>query len=612
MLLTPRIRLGSTRSSSSCVHLFIPQCLTLPHPELSQTNRPHHHLPLLQRSLTTTSTPSPHPSSPFKPRKKFNPKRYTLVDLLPSNIRPLLESAYPNLQIPFLKSPDLSPSNPPFEIGAETTELTVLDVSIDSLGICIDPLSGWLFLVPTVLPNEKVRARIYQTDARHGISRGDLVSVLEKAEGRVEPKCQHFHICSGCSWQHLSYPSQLSFKNKYVQDIVSSTYPNVVVNPVVPSPEQWGFRSKITPHYPQFEKDETGEFKMGFLVRGRRKEVFNLRRCEVAAESINAALPQIRKETQERKRVMGADALGGTVMIRETLEPPEELGGKGALEWRTRGSWRAGVSELDETKRLADFINRLKQSPSTSPQPSPTPTSTPSTLASRLQLSPHTTPWPHPYPPTNWNRVSTTARKRISTQIINSQIFRFESNTFFQVNTSLLPSLSAHIRSQLQAHTPTTPTTTTTTLIDLYCGSGIFAIQSADLFQNVLGVELDKESAYWANQNALDNGISNIRFHASSVSDFLSTPPKNLQNEEISIILDPSKRGCGEKVMRGVARLKPRCVVYVSCEPDSQFKDLEVLLGDGKSGYRIVDVTPFDMFPHAGRVECVVTIVRDD
>ncbi|MEM9280240.1 MAG: TRAM domain-containing protein, partial [Verrucomicrobiota bacterium] len=151
-----------------------------------------------------------------------------------------------------------------------------IELSIDSLtnlGQGVGRVSGWVVFVAFALPGERVRAKVFRNAANH--SDADLIEVLEPSPDRVAPKCENFSQCGGCQYQNLSYKRQLEWKQQQVAELLQRMagieHP---VDPVIPSPLTYGYRSKITPH---FQKPRDGEMgPVGFLRFGRRQQVLDV------------------------------------------------------------------------------------------------------------------------------------------------------------------------------------------------------------------------------------------------------------------------------------------------------------------------------------------------
>ena len=171
---------------------------------------------------------------------------------------------------------------------------------------------GWVVFVPHTLPGEKVLARIFRNDKSH--SQADLVDVLVPSTDRLEPKCSLFGRCGGCQYQHLSYDKQLAWKTRQVEELLEHMAGvHTDVSPAIPSPRQWGYRSKITPHFKRPRDGKIGD--IGFLLAGQRSHLVDVPHCPIAMGEINDALPRIRDETRNNAKTYKKDA---TLLLRAT------------------------------------------------------------------------------------------------------------------------------------------------------------------------------------------------------------------------------------------------------------------------------------------------------
>ncbi|KAJ3233518.1 hypothetical protein HDU78_006394, partial [Chytriomyces hyalinus] len=574
----------------------------------------------------------------------------------------------------------------------ETAPLKVLHLSERGYGVCVAE-NGWLLLVPTVAVGEIVSVKPY----RHGMGASlcELVQVHEKSKFRVEPFCKLHATCSGCSYQHLTYSYQLKHKEHCVREYYAPlSLPDAAFLPIQESPKDKGVRTKLSPHHPIIWEDAVLD-KIGFLERGRAMAVVDVEHCPIATDAVNDALQIV------RSRVIGSISserrLGATYQVRQTLRP---VSSNPSTEIER-------TPKASKTMDLSDFVKRIKAEQQR-PRAAETPAAKPPSLASTLNLTP-TVSSTQPYPPSNMRAYPITSKTATVMDVVNGHILRSPSNAFYQNNSHILPHIIAHISSQLH-QLQSKPST----LIDAYCGTGLFAITLAKLFKNVIGIELDRDSISWARQNALDNGLHDetvVRFISGDVSDLFqgaveSMVHQQLQHsksmvnsqtigDDIALVLDPPKKGCSLDFMHQVMRLNPAFIVYVSCNPASQVKDLQIMrscaregvppasfkgsvgrilkgeneagrvqsgldnsrvlyLGGKKivrnsvngvagvsvedvaessnhvrrdsndkagvapvtllkvKGYRVLNVKPFDMFPHSHRIEVVTTLIRED
>lgn len=384
-------------------------------------------------------------------------------------------------------------------------------LTIDNLsnqGDGVGRIDNWVVFVPYTLPGERVRARIYRNDKN--CSMADLVEVLEPSSLRVKPQCPVFGYCGGCQYQHLTYDAQLKWKTAQVADLLrlqaGLTLP---VNPAIPSPVIYGYRSKITPHFHKPKDAKIGN--IGFLKVGSRSEVCDIKQCPIAMDELNSALPLVRKSVHQAAA---------------------------------------------QYKRGATLLMRVSEG---------------SVI-------------------TNNNAVCT--------EKVGELTFNFLAGDFFQNNPFILPAFTGYVARQACA-------SGARYLVDAYCGSGLFALTLAPHFEKVLGVEVSETSADWARANARSNGITHAEFMAASAEAIFEKV--DFPAEESAVVIDPPRKGCDMVFLNQLFAFGPKRVVYVSCNPATQIRDLAEF---DKAGYKVVEVQPFDLFPQTKHLECVATLEK--
>ena len=213
----------------------------------------------------------------------------------------------------------------------EVVELEIDDIS--NLGAGVGRVNGWVVMVPFALGGERVRARIFRN--RKNFSEGDLLEVVRPSPERAAPKCPLFGVCGGCQYQHLEYRAQLEWKRRQVRSLMKRIGGiDCEPLPTRPSPAQYGYRSKLTPHY---EKPRGEDFPIGFVKAGRRSELVDVPHCPIASGAINAALPAARGALRARK---GSLRRGGTLLLRDA-------GGKVCLDNAATVRERVGSLEFE-------------------------------------------------------------------------------------------------------------------------------------------------------------------------------------------------------------------------------------------------------------------------
>lgn len=388
----------------------------------------------------------------------------------------------------------------------EIVELEI--ISLSNLGAGIAKPNDWVVFVPFTLPGETVKARVYRNEAN--CSHADLVEVMTPSPSRIEPKCKLFATCGGCQYQHLGYPEQLEWKTRQVTELLQHMVGiDLPVQPAFPSPKEWGYRSKITPH---FQKPRPGQqTPIGFLMHNRRSLIIDVPFCPIAMDEINADLPRARKEVHDNAT---AYKKGSTLLMRAT-------------EGRVESNHRNPVSE-----KVGDLT------------------------------------------------------------------FNFLAGDFFQNNPYILPAFTDYVAKQAAGQGQKF-------LLDAYCGSGLFALTLSQHFEKVTGIEVSETSADWARRNAKTNGIENTQFIAASAEELFADIADPA--DQTSVVIDPPRKGCSEDFLNQLFNFSPQRVVYVSCNPATQMRDLKRFL---ENGYQIEKIQPFDLFPQTRHLECVMTMSK--
>lgn len=191
-----------------------------------------------------------------------------------------------------------------------------------------------------------------------------------------------------------------------------------------------------------------------------------------------------------------------------------------------------------------------------------------------------------------------TDNNAIVSQQVGPQVFQFIAGDFFQNNPFILPIMIEYVITQARGEK-------IRYLIDAYCGVGVFAISGAKNFEKVIGIEINASAVKWAQKNAKSNSIDNCEFivgQAEHIFERIVFPA-----EETVIIIDPPRKGCDQAFIDQLSSFGPKKIVYVSCEPSTQARDLKIL---SKLGYSLIEVQPFDLFPQTRHIENVIVLEK--
>ncbi len=186
----------------------------------------------------------------------------------------------------------------------------------------------------------------------------------------------------------------------------------------------------------------------------------------------------------------------------------------------------------------------------------------------------------------------------VCTEEVGPLSFNFLAGDFFQNNPFILPAFTEYVAKEASA-------TGAKYLVDAYCGSGLFALSLAAHFKKVLGVEVSETSADWARSNAQTNHIEHAEFIAASAEAIFEKV--DFPAEEAAVVIDPPRKGCDMVFLNQLFAYGPKRVVYVSCNPATQIRDLAEF---DKAGYKVTAVQPFDLFPQTKHLECVATLEK--
>jgi 23S rRNA (uracil1939-C5)-methyltransferase/tRNA (uracil-5-)-methyltransferase len=188
--------------------------------------------------------------------------------------------------------------------------------------------------------------------------------------------------------------------------------------------------------------------------------------------------------------------------------------------------------------------------------------------------------------------------KAVVSEKVGAFTFQFKAGEFFQNNPFILPDLVEFV--QLHASE-----NGITHLVDAYCGVGLFALSLSQAFESVVGVEISEAAIQLAKVNAQIHDIENVRFQIGKAEAIFQQI--EFSGENTSVIIDPPRKGCDLVFIQQLLDYNPRKIIYVSCDPATQARDLKYFV---ENAYRLIEVQPFDLFPHTRHIESVAILER--
>lgn len=482
-------------------------------------------------------------------------------------------------------------------------EVKIQNLSAAGDGLGLSSTADHVYVVPFTVPGDVVRAKVVNYFAQDQYTLTDFVEIISPSPKRDDSlvKCQYFSRCSGCQFQMLPYEDQLIHKKAIIERAYrnfSSLTPDVVpvVGDTIGSPLQYGYRTKLTPHFDgppgSMSRKARGQKKeftevpaIGFLLKGTRKTI-DIEDCPIGTDAVREGM---KRERGRVAREIANYRKGATLLLRESTTRTPIL------------------TQLSPKDSLAEISSKNSNKP---------PISIPNSEED-LNL-PYTT-----------IKTCITTPNTLTTEYIDAFQFSNPAGAFFQNNNSILPLFTSYIRthvlppSSFSSSSPQKPKY----LIDAYCGSALFTVTLSSLFSASLGIDIAPASILSAKHNATLNSIPNATFLSADASAIFASVPVKFTPDETVVVIDPPRKGCDEQFLKQLLRFGPGRVVYVSCNVHTQARDVGVLvegistLHDSKKSdeegqeerkcrYEIESLRGFDFFPQTGHVEAVAILNR--
>jgi 23S rRNA (uracil1939-C5)-methyltransferase len=453
--------------------------------------------------------------------------------------------------------------------------LEIIDVAAE--GKSIGRHEGMVVFVPHVVPGDVVDVQVIRK--RRKYMEGVVISYHQYADNRAEPFCEHFGVCGGCKWQNLPYPEQLKYKQKQVSDSLERIAKVIIPEmlPIIPSDNLIHYRNKLeytfsenrwlTREEIQSNLEITDRNALGFHIPGRFDRVLDINHCHLQADPSNqirlaikeyALLNSLRFFDHEKQ-----EGFLRTLIIRNTV----------------RGEVMVILSfyedKKDEINRLLEFIiHKFPGIASLMYVVNPKGNDTFHDLDLRLYHG-----------------------RGYITESIDELQFKIGPKTFFQTNT--LQALKLYRTARDFAGL-----TGNETVYDLYTGAGTIALFLAKHCDHVIGIEYIPEAIEDAKENAVLNSIGNASFFAGDIKEVMNEEFVADNGKPDIMIIDPPRAGMHADVVRQVLQTMPGKIVYVSCNPATQARDIRLL----SEKYGLKKTQSVDMFPHTHHVENVVLL----
>lgn len=445
-------------------------------------------------------------------------------------------------------------------------------------GKAVARVNNLVVFVPFAAPGDIVDIKV--VGKKKSFYEGRIVRYHQYSDMRTEPRCEHFGLCGGCKWQHLDYPHQLRFKQQQVVDsferIGKLQIPDF--DPIIPSEEQYFYRNKLEFSFSnrkwllEDEIESGQDFNtngLGMHLPGMYDRIVDLKNCYLQPEPSNSIRLALRNygirhglsfydsrihQGFLRTAIIRTSSTGQTMVIVVFAEEKTDAISQLMHHLVDRFPAITSLFYVINTKRN-DVISDLK--------------------LNLFSGQPHIL------------------------EKMEDLIFKVGPLSFFQTNSKQALALYQVVRnfSDFQGNE---------TVYDLYCGTGTITNFIARQVHRAIGIEYIPGAVEDARENSLSNSITNTEFFTGDIAETLNEDFVKLHGIPQIIITDPPRAGMHPKVIRQLLEIAPGKIVYVSCNPATQARDIALL----NEKYDLEKIQPVDMFPQTHHVENVSLLVR--
>ncbi|MCC6181781.1 MAG: 23S rRNA (uracil(1939)-C(5))-methyltransferase RlmD [Bacteroidia bacterium] len=452
-------------------------------------------------------------------------------------------------------------------------------VDISSEGKAVAKVDGMVIFVDGGVPGDV--ADILITRKKNNYAEGHVTNIKNPSKDREQPICEHFGYCGGCKWQHMNYATQLRFKQKTVVDALTRIghLDISTMQPIVGNKENYFYRNKLEFSFSDKKWLTNEEIKTGNTIDNRNglgfhiprmfDKILDIQNCYLQAEPSNSIRNEIKKFATQHQlsffNIREKSGLLRTLMIR--------------------------TSSTGEIMVLIQFYENQPENILL--------------LLSHLQTT---------FPQITSLQYVINAKGNDTLQDLDIITFHGQDHIFEEMEglKFKISARSFYQTNSLQAYELYKITrelcalTGNEIIYDLYTGTGTIANFVAKQAKKVIGVEYVADAVVDAKNNSDINHILNTCFYAGDMKDILNDQFVQKHGKPDVIITDPPRAGMHEDVVRVILNASPKRIVYVSCNPATQARDLAMMVKD----YEIKAIIPVDMFPQTAHVENVVLLLK--
>ncbi|MGD2169584.1 MAG: 23S rRNA (uracil(1939)-C(5))-methyltransferase RlmD [Chlamydiota bacterium] len=408
--------------------------------------------------------------------------------------------------------------------------------------------------------------------------KGRLLNVISHSKNRVDPPCEHVGICGGCSWQQMDYTAQVQEKERIIQNVFQNyiLQEGVQTFPIIKADPIFAYRNKMEF---SFSENRAGTKFLGLMIAQAASYVFNVHHCHLARPWVSKTLNAVRAwwESSSLSAYNHHEDTGHlrTLILREAFHSSEKLvlltvsgNPQFALKKSNIESFLQCIKDTLPKEKVSVFI-RVQQIKKNMP-----------TQFFEMHLS------GGPYITETFN---------LST---GSLSFKISPTSFFQPNTYQAEKL-------YQKSLDLVDTDESSVVYDLYAGTGTLGMAFSKRAKKVIGIELNAHAVCDAKENLELNNIKNMQMHQGDVGKVLVEliSQKDFEKPDL-VIVDPPRAGLDLLAVENIKKLKPKQILYISCNPYTQKENIEQL----SDMYQCKILQPIDQFPHTFHIENIAVL----
>jgi len=451
-------------------------------------------------------------------------------------------------------------------------ELTITDIAFGGKGLA--KVEDFVIFVDRALPHDHIRARIIKKKKKYADAM--ILEILEPSPLRVKAPCLYNGFCGGCKWQSLDYDKQVEYKTKQVADAIKhiGLMDNVPVHSTIPSKKIFGYRNKmeftcsdrrwLMPE--EFEGGENSGFGLGLHVPGTFFKVIDIKECFLQPELGNSILDEIRGYIKKSNiPVFGLRSHQGFwrfIVLRHSV---------------FYDKWMVNIVTSNHDMSVVEPLAKLltERYPEISSVVNNITSSSAGVAVGEYEVL--------------------LAGKPYIKDRLGPYEFKISANSFFQTNTRGAEQLYQIVKEH--AHL-----TGKETVLDMYSGTGTIPLWLSDSAKEVTGIEIIESAVRDAEKNCINNNVENCKFILSDIRKALP----DIKIKPDVMIIDPPRIGMHKDVIAQVINIRPERIVYVSCNPSTLARDINLL----RDYYTVIEVQPVDMFPHTTHIESVARLEK--